>query len=288
MRYFEMQKWIRYAILLRLHKPVGMLLLLWPTLIALWVAGHGSPNPWVVCTFATGVLVMRSAGCVINDIVDRHFDGHVTRTKTRPLVLGNISPREASRAFSYLIMIALILVLQLNFRTIALSSIAFTLSVLYPFMKRHTHFPQVVLGAAFGWAIPMAFSAQLDAVPMEAWLLYLATLCWVIAYDTQYAMVDREDDVKIGIKSTAIFFGKGDRIIILIMHLLALIFFILAGQRCTLSIYYYIGIAVAFGIALYQFRLTRNRDRESCFKAFSNNNVLGACLFLGVIGGYYC
>jgi 4-hydroxybenzoate polyprenyltransferase len=277
------QKLFCYSRLLRFHRPIGILLLLWPTLIALWLAGKGSPDTFLVFIFVMGVIVMRSAGCVVNDMTDRDLDGYVTRTQLRPLVTGDVSCKEAATLFGSLILCGLILVLQLNILTIMLSGIALILAVIYPFMKRYTHFPQMVLGAAFGWSIPMAFSAQTNSVPFEAWLLYLATICWVVAYDTQYAMVDREDDLKIGIKSTAIFFGKADRWIILGFHFLSLFLFAWAGKCCHQNRCYYLGILTAMGFALYQFWLTKNRDPHSCFKAFLNNNYLGASLFLGVL-----
>lgn len=279
------QKLLDYAKLLRLHKPIGIFLLLWPTLIALWLAKKGSPDLTIMIIFVLGVVIMRSAGCVINDIIDRDFDAHITRTRLRPLVLGKVSVQEACIIFISLIILGLILVLQLNTLTILLSGVACMLTALYPLMKRYTHFPQIVLGAAFGWSIPMAFSAETNSVPLEAWLLFIATLCWVIAYDTQYAMVDREDDIKIGIKSTAIFFGKRDRFSILALHGLSLLMFAWIGKRFDLNGYFYLGLMVAAGLAWYQFKLTVERDPPSCFKAFLNNNYLGLSLFLGTALG---
>jgi 4-hydroxybenzoate polyprenyltransferase len=279
------QKLLDYAKLLRLHKPIGIFLLLWPTLIALWLAEKRMPDLIIMTIFVFGVVIMRSAGCVINDILDRGFDAHIPRTKLRPLVLGKVSVREACIIFISLIVFGFILVLQLNTLTILLSSVALMLTALYPLMKRYTHFPQIVLGAAFGWSIPMAFSAETNSVPLEAWLLFIATLCWVIAYDTQYAMVDREDDIKIGIKSTAIFFGRWDRLTILGLQGLSLLMLAWIGKRFHLNGYFYLGLMVAAGCAWYQFKLTVECDPPSCFKAFLNNNYLGLSLFLGTVLG---
>lgn len=271
----------------RLNKPIGIFLLLWPTVIALWIAGNGHPDPKIVFIFVMGVIVMRSAGCVINDLADQSFDGKVERTKTRPLVTGLVSAKQAFILLSLLLLIAFSLVLQLNVFTLKLSFIALFLATLYPFMKRYTHFPQVILGAAFGFAIPMAFAAQLNTIPSLAWLLYLATVFWVIAFDTQYAMVDRKDDIMIGVKSTAIFCGNYDRWAIPIMQIIALILFAGVGFAAGLTHYFYLAILIALGFVFYQWRLIFKREPEQCFRAFLNNNALGACLFLGVLLDYY-
>lgn len=287
---FPMQTLIKlshYTNLLRLNKPIGILLLLWPTLIALWIASSGHPNISLVFIFVMGVILMRSAGCVINDIADQKFDQNVSRTSTRPLVTGQVSSREAYLLFGFLISLALILVLQLNQLTILLSIIGLLLAMIYPLMKRITHVPQIILGMAFSMAIPMAFAAQLNSIPTVTWLLVLANLCWVVAYDTQYAMVDREDDLKIGVKSTAILFGKADRWIILILQTSALLIFLILGLKLELNIYYYLGILAAMFQMLYQFLLIFKRDPSQCLRAFLNNNLFGAWLFLGVCLAYF-
>lgn len=277
-----MSKIKQLALLMRLNKPIGIFLLLWPTLMALWIAGQGHPNPFIVCIFVAGVFVMRSAGCVINDFFDQKFDSKVSRTQKRPLVLHKVSPKDAIILFAVLIILAFILVLQLNITTILYSFAALLLATLYPLMKRYTHLPQVVLGAAFAWSIPMAFAALEQPLIPSAWILYAATLLWVVAYDTQYGMVDREDDLKIGVKSTAILFGRLDRIMIILLQLLSLSLFLLLGMHLHFGLYYYAGIIAAALFALYQQNLIKERRPERCFKAFLNNNYLGAALFLGL------
>ena len=268
---------------MRLHKPIGIYLLLWPTLWALWIAGEGRPDLLVLLVFVLGVALMRSAGCVINDYADREFDQHVARTRDRPIAAGEVSPAEALLLFVSLSTAAFLLVLLMNSLTVWLSLAGGLLAASYPFMKRYTHFPQVYLGAAFGWAVPMAFAAQTGEVPRTAWLLFIATVLWATAYDTMYGMVDREDDRKIGVKSTAILFGDADRAIIGIIQLLALFALALTGQAAGLGAYYYFGLLLAAGLALYQQFLIRERRPEQCFKAFLNNNWFGAVVFAGII-----
>lgn len=271
-----------YALLVRFHRPIGSLLLLWPALWALWLAGEGQP-PWpVVLIFIAGVFLMRSAGCAINDYADREWDGRVRRTQERPLATGLVSPREALGVFLALSLVAFLVALPLNWLTIALSPVALGLAALYPFMKRFTHWPQVFLGAAFGWAVPMAYTAVLDTVPLQGWLLFLATLIWALIYDTQYAMVDRDDDLAIGIKSTAIRFGHYDRLIIGLLQLVFLALMAYIGLAAGRGVWFLLGLAVAAGLAVYQQVLIRDREPSACFRAFLNNNTLGLVLFLGL------
>ena len=277
------ERLLQYAYLMRLHKPIGIYLLLWPTLWALWIAGEGRPDLKVLLVFVAGVVLMRSAGCVINDYADREFDPHVARTRDRPVAAGRVSPREALVLFSVLCLTAFLLVLLMNSLTVWLSLAGGLLAASYPFMKRYTHLPQVYLGAAFGWAVPMAFAAQTGEVPRTAWLLFVATVLWATAYDTMYGMVDREDDRKIGVKSTAILFGEADRLVIGVIQLLALAALALAGHSAGLGGYYYFGLLLAAGLALYQQFLIRDRTPEQCFKAFLNNNWFGAAVFSGII-----
>jgi len=275
-----------YASLMRLDKPVGIFLLLWPTLWALLIASNGNPDPKVLMIFVAGVVLMRSAGCVINDYADRDFDRHVSRTQNRPLTAGRISTREAKILFAILCLLALVLVLQLNLLTIGLSVIGVLLAVIYPFMKRVTHLPQVFLGIAFGWSVPMAFAAQTGSVPQIAWLMFVATVLWATAYDTLYAMVDREDDRVLGLKSTAILFGDSDRQIIGIIQVMLLACLLMIGHQAELGLIYYLGVLVAAGLAGWQQYLIRFREREACFQAFLNNNWFGAVIFLGILFDY--
>ncbi|HWS04002.1 MAG TPA: 4-hydroxybenzoate octaprenyltransferase [Gammaproteobacteria bacterium] len=276
----------QYYLLTRLHKPIGILLLLWPTLWALWIAAAGMPDLSILLVFLLGVVLMRSAGCVINDYADRHFDPHVARTRERPIAAGRVGPREALILFAVLCLLAFALVLTLNRQTIYLSFGALLLAAVYPFSKRYTQLPQVVLGAAFGWAIPMAFAAVQGEVPRIAWLLFTVNVLWSTVYDTFYAMVDREDDVKIGVKSTAILFGESDLLIVGVLQILMLAGLILVGQLADLGRYFYLGLLVAAGLSLYQQYLARRRDRDGCFQAFLNNNALGASVFLGIFLHY--
>lgn len=275
-----------YAQLMRIDRPIGTLLLLWPTLWALWLANEGMP-PWhLLVIFTAGVFIMRAAGCVINDYADRNFDGHVERTQHRPLAAGKIAPRNALILFAGLGILAFALVCLTNTFTIALSFGGIALAACYPFMKRHTHLPQLVLGAAFSWGIPMAFSASLNELPPTAWLIFTANLLWTVVYDTQYAMVDRDDDLKIGIKSTAILFGEQDKMIIGCLQGLTIMSLIVLANRFDLGFAFYMSLAVATGLFAYQQILIRGRERQACFKAFLSNNYVGAAIFAGVALSY--
>lgn len=274
-----------YAKLMRLDKPIGTLLLLWPTLWALWLAARGLPDVHILIIFVAGVILMRAAGCVINDFADRHVDGAVERTADRPLAQRAVQPKEAIFLFIVLCSIAGILVLQLNTLTILLACVAALLATIYPFMKRYTHWPQFILGLAFSWGIPMAYAAQTGHVPYIAWVLFFTAVLWTIAYDTEYAMVDREDDVQIGIKSTAILFGRHDTRIIITLLVTVLVLLSGIGWYLKLSPYYFIGVALA-GVSVYRQRqLLSQRKRSEYFKAFLNNNYFGAAIFLGVMIG---
>ncbi len=275
-------RWREYAMLMRLHRPIGILLLLWPTLWGLWFAAGGVPGTHVLIVFVTGVVLMRSAGCVINDYADRDFDPHVARTKDRPIAAGRVSPREALVLFAVLCLIAFALVLTLNRLTIVLAIVGALLAAIYPFTKRITNLPQFWLGAAFGWAIPMAFAAETGTVPALAWLLFAANIFWAVAYDTAYAMVDREDDRRVGVKSTAILFGEWDRAMILAHHTASLLVLTVAGAVTGRGGMYYAGLGVAAGLALYQQWLIRDRTPAACFKAFLNNNWFGMAVFVGL------
>ena len=277
---------IQYYYLTRLNRPIGILLLLWPTAWALWVAAGGWPDGHVLLVFLLGVVLMRSAGCVINDFADRHFDPQVRRTRERPIASGRVSPREALWLFGVLCLLAFLLVLTLNRLTIELSFIAVALAAIYPFMKRYTHLPQVVLGMAFGWSVPMAFAAQTGEVPRIAWLIYVINVLWSVIYDTMYAMVDREDDLRAGVKSTAVLFAEADRLIIGILQGVMLLGLILLGRQLGLSAAYYLGVAVAAGLSVYQQYLIRERQPAACFRAFLNNNWLGLAVFAGLFFSY--
>ncbi len=281
-----MDKLEQYALLVRLNKPIGILLLLWPTLVALWIAAEGWPRPGVLFVFVMGVILMRSAGCAINDYADRHIDNKVARTKERPLTSGKITEKEALMVFAVLSALAFALVLFMNTLTIMLSFVGVALAASYPFMKRYHYLPQVHLGAAFGWAVPMAFAAQAGEVREVTWLLFIATVLWATAYDTMYGMVDREDDLKIGVKSTAILFGSADRLIIGVIQLILILDMLLIGQRAGLSGFYYLGVTVAAGLAIWQQYLIKDRDPQKCFQAFLNNNWFGLAWFAGVLLDY--
>ncbi|WP_282344013.1 MULTISPECIES: 4-hydroxybenzoate octaprenyltransferase [Pseudomonas] len=272
--------------LMRLDKPIGIYLLLWPTLWALWVAAKGVPSAKNLFIFVAGVLLMRAAGCVINDYADRDFDGHVARTRARPLASGAILPKEALVLFAVLLAASFVLVLFTNVTTLWLSVGGVVLAASYPFMKRYTFYPQVVLGAAFSWGMPMAFTAETGSLPAAAWLLYIANLLWTVAYDTYYAMADREDDLKIGVKSTAILFGDADRAIILTLQLLALLCLLLAGGRFELGGWFHLGLGVAAACFAWEFWATRRREPLVCFKAFLHNHWAGLAIFLGIVLDY--
>jgi 4-hydroxybenzoate polyprenyltransferase len=280
------ERLLSYAILVRLNRPIGILLLLWPALWALWIAGGGHPSWQVVLIFILGVALMRSAGCAINDYADREFDGKVARTRHRPLAVGIISPNEAVGVFVVLSLAAFGLVLLLNWETILMSFVAVTLAAAYPFMKRYTHLPQLVLGMAFGWAVPMAFMALTGAVPPVGWLLFIAAVTWALIYDTEYAMVDREDDLKIGVKSTAILFGEYDRLMIGLLQLGMTGILLLVGLKVGLGVYYQLGVAGGVLLFLRQQYLMRRRDPAGAFRAFLDNNAYGMAIFAGLVLDY--
>ncbi len=272
--------------LMRLDRPIGTYLLLWPTLWALWLAAEGMPNIKVLVIFVVGVILMRAAGCVINDYADRNFDGHVSRTRQRPLATGRISAREALILFAILTGLSGLLVLLTNALTIKLAFVGIALAAIYPFCKRFTFYPQVVLGAAFSWAIPMAFAAQAAELPIALWLVFIANLLWTVAYDTEYAMCDREDDLKIGVKSTAILFGEADRLIIGLLQGLTLICLLLVGSRFELGLYYHLGLlAMTLGFAWQQW-LIREREPQACLRAFLANHWAGMLVFIGLVLDY--
>lgn len=285
-----MKPWIErldvYERLMRLDKPIGILLLLWPTLWALWISSNGHPDWLIVWIFTLGTVLMRSAGCVMNDYADREFDSHVERTKTRPLATGEVSGREALALAAVLSLLAFGLVLLLNKLTIILSVCALFLALTYPYTKRFISIPQAYLGIAFGFGIPMAFAAQTDQVPALAWMLLAANVFWAIAYDTEYAMVDRDDDAKIGIRSSALFFGSYDVSAIMACYVAMLSILTLVGLHLGLHWPYYIGLGVAAVIAVYHYALIRGRERSACFKAFLHNNWLGAAIFAGLAVSY--
>ena len=277
---------IQYALLARMHQPIGSLLLLWPTLWALWIAGAGKPDAVVVLVFVAGVFVMRSAGCAINDFADRKIDPHVRRTMNRPIASGKVKPREALGVFAALCLIGLGLVLTLNWLAVKYSFAAVALAASYPFMKRWTYLPQVHLGIAFGWGIPMAFAALANEVPPLAWLLLTGVVAWAVAYDTMYAMVDREDDLRAGVKSTAILFGDADRFFVGTSQIAVLAVLVLAGRQAEFGVVYYATVALSAGLFLYQQYLIRNREPAACFKAFLNNNWVGALVFAGIVADH--
>lgn len=275
-----------YLRLMRFDRPIGIMLLLWPTLWALWIASAGRPDGHVALVFLLGVVLMRAAGCVINDYADRDFDPHVARTRTRPLASGEVSPREALVLFVVLCLLAFALVLTLNRLTVLLSLVGALLAATYPFVKRYSHLPQIYLGAAFGWAVPMVFAAQTGTVPREAWLLFIATVLWATAYDTMYAMVDREDDLKIGVKSTAILFGDADRLIIGIIQAMFFAVLLILGRQLAMGFWYHLGLSFAAALAFYQQYLIRRREPSECLRAFLNNNWFGALIFAGIALDY--
>ena len=272
--------------LTRMDKPIGIYLLLWPTLWALWVAAKGVPSLGNLLIFVLGVILTRAGGCVINDFADRKVDGHVKRTEQRPMASGKISSKEALVFFALLMGVSFLLVLCTNAQTVWLSFGALALAATYPFMKRYTYYPQVVLGAAFSWGIPMAFTAETGSLPAAAWLLYIANLLWTVGYDTYYAMTDREDDLKIGVKSTAILFGDADRVIILSLQGLALGCLLLAGSHFELGGWFHLGLLAAAGCFVWEFWYTRDRDPQRCFKAFLHNHWAGLAIFVGIVLDY--
>ncbi len=271
-----------YWTLVRGDRPVGWLLLLWPTWWALWIAAGGVPPAWTLLVFTAGVWLTRSAGCVINDYADRWLDGQVERTRDRPLATGAVSGREALAVFVVLMLVAFALVLTTNRLTVLLSGVGLLLAATYPYLKRHTYLPQVYLGMAFGWGIPMAFAAVHGAVPPVAWLLYGANIFWATAYDTWYAMVDRDDDIRAGSKSTAILFGDLDLVAQALLFSLALVALALVGRQAALGAPYWAGLVVAAVLVSLQFRLARYRDRAACFAAFRQNHWVGMAVFAGI------
>lgn len=283
-RYADRAK--QYWLLARFDRPIGTLILLWPTLWAVWIAGNGKPDVRVLTVFVLGVVLMRAAGCVINDYADRNFDPYVERTQQRPIAAGRVTPKEALILFAVLTLIAFGLVLLLNPLTIGLSFIGAFLAASYPFMKRFTHLPQAYLGMAFGWAVPMAFAAQTNAIPPVAWILYLAVLLWALIYDTMYAMVDKDDDLKIGVKSTAILFGDYDRSIMGALQIMMLGLLVIVGRMQELGLFYYAGLSAAAVLAGYQQKLIIHREKAQCFKAFLNNNWFGVAVFAGLALDY--
>ncbi len=279
----SLPRWRSFAQLIRLDRPIGIYLLLWPTLWALWLAARGTPSDQNLFIFIAGVVLTRSAGCAINDYADRHFDGHIKRTQQRPLITGKVTPKEALIVSGGLFLLAFVLVLGTNGLTIVLSFVALGLAAVYPFAKRYTHLPQVVLGVAFGWSIPMAYAAEAGVLSTQTWLLFIANLLWTVAYDTQYAMVDRDDDMRFGIKSTAILFGDLDNLMIGCCQVFALISLAVVGLQLGLSWPFFLSLVVALGAFSYQQWLTRDREHEACFKAFLSNHWVGAIIFLGLL-----
>jgi len=273
----------QYWLLARFDKPIGILILLWPALWALWLASSGSPDLLVLTVICCGVVLMRAAGCVINDYADRNLDPHVERTKLRPMAAGKVQPKEALIVFTILSLTAFAMVLLLNTYTILLSFGGVFLAASYPFMKRYTQLPQAYLGIAFGWAVPMSFAAQSNEIPLVAWLMYLATALWALVYDTMYAMVDKEDDLKIGIKSTAILFGDKDREIMAVLQVIIMLLMIQIGRLQDLSWIYYVTLACASLFFVYQQKLIFYRDKQNCFKAFLNSNWFGLTIFVGLV-----
>ncbi len=275
-----------YALLMRLDRPIGILLLLWPTLWALWIAGAGRPDPQVFLVFVAGVVLMRSAGCVMNDFADRRIDPHVERTRARPLARGAVSPLEALLLAAALGAVAFGLVLTMNRLTVMLALAGAVLTIAYPFLKRVTHLPQVWLGASFGWSVPMAFAAQTGGVPRVAWLMFIAVILWAVVYDTMYAMVDREDDLKLGVHSTAILFGDSDRHMIGAIQAMLLLALWLVGHQAGLGGWYIGALCLAAAFSAWQQYLIRERRPEDCFRAFLNNNYYGMAVFVGIVLHY--
>lgn len=280
------EKLKQYFYLMRFHKPIGILLLLWPTLWALWLASNGKPNVYIVTIFVLGVVVMRAAGCIINDFADRHFDAHVERTRERPLATGKVSVKEALILFSILILCAFLLVLQLNYLTIGLAFGGAAITIIYPFLKRVTHLPQLGLGLAFAWGVPMAFAAQNNTISWQAWILFLAAAIWPVIYDTMYAMADKDDDLKIGIKSTAILFGRYNWLILGLLQLLFWLVLLLVGFLFNMQYAYFVALFAVASLFIYQQSLIIKQTRESSFKAFLNNHWVGFSVFTGIIVSY--
>ncbi len=277
------EKLKQYFYLIRLHKPIGILLLLWPTLWALWLASNGQPDWGIVAIFIAGVILMRSAGCVVNDITDKKWDGHVERTQGRPLVTGKISVKEAWIFFGILIAAAFLLVWQLNGLTIILAFFGLLFAMIYPFLKRVTHLPQVGLGIAFSWGIPMAFAAELNEVPVSGWVLFFAAMVWPMIYDTFYAMTDKADDINVGVKSMAILFGEREQFFIGLLQMVFVLLMVWVGFFFRLGFYYFTSLLVVSFLFFYQEWLIKDRDPQKSFKAFLNNNWVGFAIFLGIV-----
>ena len=282
-----MERLEQYAYLVRLDRPIGIYLLLWPTLWALWIAAKGWPDWLVLFVFVSGVFLMRSAGCAINDFADRKIDPHVERTKDRPLAAGRVTASETLLVFASLSITAFLLVLLMNTLTIYMSFVGIALAASYPFAKRFHYMPQIHLGAAFGWAAPMAFTAQANEITPVTWLIFMATVLWATAYDTMYAMADREDDLKIGVKSTAILFGEADKLMVALLQVMLLLDLYFIGRQSELGLFYNISLIIAAGFAGYQQYLIKDRKPELCFKAFLNNNWFGMVVFIGVFVDYW-
>ncbi len=275
-----------YLQLIRLNRPIGILLLLWPTLWGVWIAGSGHPAWHIVLIFVLGTVLMRSAGCAFNDYADRDFDKHVKRTQERPVTSGRIAPREALWVAASLALVAFVLILPLNNLTLLLSFPAVYLAASYPYTKRFLAIPQAYLGIAFGFGIPMAFAAQQSDVPPVAWLLLVANIFWAIAYDTEYAMVDRDEDIRLDIHSSALLFGKYDVAAVMVCYAVTLALLATVGVMIASGVIYYAGLMLAAGIALYHYKLIKNREHEKCFKAFLHNNWFGAVVFAGIAADY--
>lgn len=275
-----------YWTLMRADRPIGWLLLLWPTWWALWIAAKGVPPLWTLAVFSAGVWLTRSAGCVINDYADRWLDGQVARTRHRPLATGAVRGREALALFAWLMLAAFALVLTMNRLTVSMSAVGVVLAASYPYLKRYTYLPQVYLGMAFGWGIPMAFAAVQGTVPPLAWLLYAANIVWATAYDTWYAMVDRDDDLRAGAKSTAILFGDVDLVAQGVLYAVMLAALVLVGRQAGLGVWFWAGLGIAVLLVAYQFSLARDRDRDACFRAFVHNHWVGMAVFAGIAADY--
>jgi 4-hydroxybenzoate polyprenyltransferase len=275
-----------FVSLTRFDRPIGIYLLLWPTLTALWIAAEGWPGWHLLLVFVLGTVLTRSAGCILNDLADIKFDGQVKRTQDRPLVSGRMDPLEALFLAAGIAFVSLLLVLTTNIFTVYMSVFAVIIAMIYPFMKRYTYLPQAFLGVAFSWGIPMTFTAVNNEIANVAWLLLIANLLWVVAYDTEYAMVDRDDDIRLGIKSTAILFADLDKPMIAILQISFLVTLLLIPRSVELSVYYYFGICGAAGLFIYQHYLIWNRSREGCFEAFLNNHWVGLSIFLGIVVHY--
>ena len=281
-----MTRLLEYARLMRLDRPIGMWLLLWPALWALWISADGQPGECLFAIFVAGAFLMRAAGCVINDYADRRIDPHVRRTATRPLARGAVSPAEALGLFLVLGCAALLLIVPLAPLTRLFALAGGGLAVIYPFLKRFFPLPQAWLGAAFSWSVPMAFAEQTGGVPVSGWLLFAAAVLWTVVYDTMYAMVDREDDLAIGVRSAAILFGRADRVVVALMQLGSLALLAVVGHQSALGRWFWLGLAVAAALALWQQRLIRDREPSACFRAFLNNNYFGMAVFAGIALAY--